>query len=169
MHAIIPLFSLLAGTAASKSLKYAIPATVAATASNCTYPADFQVANFTTYADKADGSKNTTSFHFTDGETGIDTACGSNSTSKPSINGTNRYPCDNPLVAFIYQTTGMAGLTLVETACPGNVPQFEAAGLISPELDCTDSDTGSTCVAKQATITGDFGSLEPAPSSTSSR
>ncbi|KAI0013480.1 hypothetical protein F4779DRAFT_397610 [Xylariaceae sp. FL0662B] len=163
MYAIITLLSLLTGTATAKTLKYAVPASMAAVANNCVYPADYEVANFTTYTDKVDGSKNTTSFHFTDSDTGIDTSCTSNSTSKPSINGTNRYPCDNPAVAFIYQTTGMAGLTMIETACPGNSSQFEAAGQVSPKLDCTDSDSGSTCVAGESPITGDFTSLEPAP------
>ncbi|KAI0135425.1 hypothetical protein F4814DRAFT_444245 [Daldinia grandis] len=155
----IALLGLLALPAASKALKYAIPMSLKAT--SCTFPANYTVSNFTIYTDRTDSGKNNTSFLFDDPSTGINTSCSRNSTSK--LSGSNRWPCDDSNVAFIYQTTGIAGLTLIEAACPGNVPQFEASGLIRPDLACTNSTSGTTCVAKQSPIVGDFESLEPAP------
>ncbi|KAI1398730.1 hypothetical protein F4819DRAFT_467607 [Hypoxylon fuscum] len=117
MHAIM-LLSLLAGQTASKALKYVVPATLAAT--DCTYPANFTVTNFTTYTDSVDIAKNYTSFHYADVGTGIDTFCNRNSSSKPSTIGSgNQWPCDNQDVTFIYQPTGWnVALTLAEIACP---------------------------------------------------
>ncbi|KAI1649731.1 hypothetical protein F4815DRAFT_453984 [Daldinia loculata] len=155
----VALLGLLAVPATSKALKYAIPVSLKAT--DCTFPANYTVSNFTIYTDRTDSSKNSTSFLFDDPRTGINTSCSRNSTSK--LSGSNRWPCDDSNVAFIYQTTGIAGLTLIEAACPGNVPQFEASGLIRPDLACTNSTSGTTCVAKQSPIVGDFDSLEPAP------
>ncbi|KAI0383933.1 hypothetical protein F5Y04DRAFT_250036 [Hypomontagnella monticulosa] len=163
MHAIT-LLGLLAGPVAAKALKYTVPSKLLA--ANCTMPADYTVSNFTVYTDTVDNTKDNTSFYFADASTGINTSCSHNSTSKPSTVGSNRWPCDDPNVAFIYQTTGVAGLTLIEVACPGNVPQFEASGLTTPDLACTNSTSGSTCVAKQSPIAGDFDSLQPAPQST---
>ncbi|KAI2629836.1 hypothetical protein GGR54DRAFT_586577 [Hypoxylon sp. NC1633] len=116
MHTIA-LFGLLAGSATSKALNYAVP--VSLKAMDCTMPANYTVSNFTIYTDRVDSAKNYTSFHFTDAGTGIDTFCGRNSTSKPMFTGSNRWPCDSPNVAFVWQTTGIAGLTVVESACPG--------------------------------------------------
>jgi hypothetical protein len=89
-------------------------------ADDCTLPSKYTIANFVTFGDKLNGTLNTTSFHFTDTDTGIDTACQKNSTSKSTSpnGGTARYYCDNTNVEFIYQTTGIAGLTLIEKACP---------------------------------------------------
>ncbi|KAI1382093.1 hypothetical protein F4677DRAFT_439894 [Hypoxylon crocopeplum] len=156
----VTLFGLLAGSATSKALKYAIPLSLKAT--DCTLPANYTVTNFTIYTNSVDSSKNTTSFGFVDEDTGIDTFCVRNSTSKPSTVASNRWPCDDPLVAFIWQTTGIAGLTMIETACPQSDLGWEASGLITPKLACTNSTSGSTCVATQS-ILGDFDSLEPAP------
>ncbi|KAI1385051.1 uncharacterized protein F4822DRAFT_381670 [Hypoxylon trugodes] len=159
----ITLLGLLVTTGISTPLKYAVPSSLKATASNCIYPANFTVSSFTIYTDRVDSSKNTTSFSFADADTGINAFCTQNSTSKATGANSNQYPCDDPNVTFIYQTTGVAGLTLVELACPGTVPQYEASGLVTPDLACTNSTTASTCAAKQSTITGDFDSLEPVP------
>lgn len=180
------LFGLLAASATSLALKYTVPTSLKATAVNCVYPANYTISNFSVFTDAADSSKNVTSFSFADVGTGINTTCSHNSTSKPSSVGTNRWPCDNSNVSFIYQTTGIAGLTLIEVACPGrcvhdsrignrshimitnreySTPQFEASGLIKPNLTCTNSTSSSTCVAKQSPILGEFDSFEPAPPS----
>lgn len=117
----ITLFGLLAAPAAAKTLKYAVPSKLLA--ANCTMPADYTVSNFTVYTDAVDSTKNNTSFYFADASTGINTFCSHNSTSKPSTVGSNRWPCDDPNIAFIYQTTGAAGLTMIEVACPGKCVQ----------------------------------------------
>ncbi|KAI1107528.1 hypothetical protein F4804DRAFT_297264 [Jackrogersella minutella] len=163
MHTIT-LFSLLAASATSNALKYAVPSNIKV--AGCTYPANYTVSDLTISTDEVDSDKNITSFHFADPGTGIDTLCSRNSTSKPSSVSSNRWPCDNQKVSFIYQTTGIAGLTMVEVACPGSTPQFEASGLVTPNLTCTNSTTGSTCVAKQSPILGEFDSLQPTPPST---
>ncbi|XDG06467.1 hypothetical protein ABKA04_006082 [Annulohypoxylon sp. FPYF3050] len=159
------LFGLLAASATSLALKYTVPTSLKATAVNCVYPANYTISNFSVFTDAADSTKNVTSFSFADAGTGIKTTCSHNSTSKPSSVGTNRWPCDNSNVSFIYQTTGIVGLTLIEVACPGSTPQFEASGLIKPNLTCTNSTSSSTCVAKQSPILGEFDSFEPAPPS----
>ncbi|KAI1134555.1 hypothetical protein F5Y05DRAFT_398352 [Hypoxylon sp. FL0543] len=163
MHATT-LFGLLAASATSEALKYAIPSRLATT--NCTYPVNFAVSNFTDYTDRIDGTKNITSFSFADTDTGISTSCTRNSTSKPSSVNSNAWPCDNADVSFIYQTTGIAGLTVIELACPGVTPQFEASGLVTPDLACTNSTSGTTCAAKQSPILGEFSSFEPVPPTT---
>ncbi|KAI0841987.1 hypothetical protein F5Y06DRAFT_292808 [Hypoxylon sp. FL0890] len=155
------LFGLLAVSATSEALKYATPSRLATT--NCTYPVKFTVSNFTEYTDRVDSTKNMTSFYFADTGTGISTFCNRNSTSKPSSVNSNEWPCDNSDVLFIYQTTGIAGLTMVELACPGITPQFEASGLVRPDLACTNSTSGTTCTAKQSSISGEFSSFEPTP------
>jgi hypothetical protein len=119
MRVICVVFSLMAAAAASKTLHYTVPKIFKAAASNCTMPADYVVTNFTTYTDKKDASLNTVSFGFIDADTHIQTTCQRNSTSTPSGPSKNRYGCDSNNVAFIYQTTGVAGLTLTEKACPG--------------------------------------------------
>ncbi|KAI1415930.1 hypothetical protein F5Y13DRAFT_155691 [Hypoxylon sp. FL1857] len=160
MHATT-LFSLLAVSATSQALKYAIPSRVANT--NCTYPANFTVSNFTDYTDRVDNTKNITSFYFADAGTGINTFCSRNSTSKSTAANANEWPCDNADVSFIYQTTGIAGLTVIELACPGITPRFEASGLVTPDLACTNSTSGTTCTTKQSPVQGEFNSFEPAP------
>ncbi|KAI8632325.1 hypothetical protein F5Y19DRAFT_420646 [Xylariaceae sp. FL1651] len=162
MRVVTCVFSFMAAAMASKNLHYSVPNIFKAVASNCTMPADYVVNNFTTYTDKTDASLNTVSFRFLDADTNIDTTCQRNSTSKPGGPSKNRYDCGNANVAFIYQTTGVAGLTLIEKACPGSAPQFEASGLITPELTCVDSSTGTLCHA-QARLEGDFDSFEPVP------
>ncbi|KAI5866617.1 alpha/beta-hydrolase [Durotheca rogersii] len=157
----VSLLSLMAGLASSRALKYTVP--MALSAADCTFPALYEVADFTIHTGVDNSTASTISFRFADVDTGIDTRCERNSTSKPNIPGSNRWPCDHPDVAFIYQTTGIAGLTMIEAACPGSVPQFEASGLVRPELACTNSTMGSTCVARQSPIDGDFDSLQPAP------
>ncbi|RYO89048.1 hypothetical protein DL764_008626 [Monosporascus ibericus] len=109
---------LLAGVATSKTFKYAIPAGTKAT-EGCTLPGEFEISDLTVFTDNVDNTKNMASFHFTDVDTGIDTFCQRNSTSKSASPGTaQRWPCDNPNVEFIYQTSGIPGLTLIEKACP---------------------------------------------------
>ncbi|OTB06673.1 hypothetical protein M426DRAFT_318731 [Hypoxylon sp. CI-4A] len=159
----VAMVGLLATSATSKPVKYTIPSNLKLAATNCTYPATYTISNFMSSTDNVDATKNTTSFYFADKDTGISTFCTHNSTSTPTSGSSSEWPCDNPSVSFIYQTTGAAGLTMVELACPGNSPQFEAAGKVQPDLSCTNSTTGSTCVAKQSPITGDFDSFEPAP------
>lgn len=87
---------------------------------DCKTPGDYVITDFYTLGNPVDGSKNQTWFQFTDAETGIDTCCQKNSTSKsstadnPDLN--PRFPCDNAYVEFIYEPTG---LTVIEAACPG--------------------------------------------------
>jgi hypothetical protein len=113
MRVITFVFSLMTAVSASKTLHYTVPKIFKVAASNCTLPSDFVVTDFTT-----DYSA-TVTFGFIDADTHIKTLCQRNSTSTPSGPSKNLYRCDNADVAFIYQTTGIAGLTLTERACPG--------------------------------------------------
>lgn len=108
---------LLAEIAASA---YVRPVQMETADDDCTLPATYTIANFVTFTDKLNGALNTTSFSFADTDTGIATACQRNSTSAFTTpnGGTARYYCDDKNVEFIYQTTGIAGLTLIEKACP---------------------------------------------------
>ncbi|KAI1500117.1 hypothetical protein F5X99DRAFT_387718 [Biscogniauxia marginata] len=170
MHATTILFSLMAVAVSAKSLKYTVPSSLkAAAASNCTMPAEYMIHNFTTYTDKADSTKNTTSFHFVDPGTNISSHCLSDSSSKPTGAASNRWPCENPNVEFIYQTTGIVGLTIIEIACPGSKPQFEASDLVDIKLECQDSDSETTCVQTEKSVDGEFDSLQPTPQSPPSR
>ncbi|KAI0548320.1 alpha/beta-hydrolase [Xylaria curta] len=157
MHAVPVLFSLVATVSASKALHYTIPNSFKVLASNCTLPAEFVVTNFTTYTDKNDDSLNTVCFQFSDPDTKIRTTCQRNSTSTPSGPSKNIYGCDDATIAFIYQTTGIAGyFPSHSTDIRCSNPRFEASGLITPELDCTDTSTGTQCHAEQdaASATG---------------
>ncbi|KAI0914837.1 hypothetical protein F4823DRAFT_557780 [Ustulina deusta] len=154
----------MAVAAASKALHYTVPNNFKAAASNCTLPAEFVVTNFTTYSDKNNGTLGTVCFQFSDPDTKIQTTCQRNSTSTPNGQSKNTYGCGNANIAFIYQTTGIAGLTITERACPGaSSLQFEASGLIAPELDCTDTPTGTICHSKQTSLQGNFDSFQPVP------
>lgn len=42
---------------------------------------------------------------------------------------------------------------------------MEASGRIEPDLDCKDTETGSTCKGKESPIHGEFTSLSPSPPS----
>lgn len=110
--------SLLAGVVTARTFKYALPANVMA-AADCTLPGEFEISDFKTFVDFADNTKNTTSFHYVDVDTGIDTTCQQNSTSESTSTGAaQRWPCDDTTVEFIYQTTsGVPGLTMLEKAC----------------------------------------------------
>ncbi|KAJ8127319.1 hypothetical protein O1611_g6317 [Lasiodiplodia mahajangana] len=164
MYSVPILYSVMAVASASKALHYTVPSSFKAAASNCTLPAEFVVTNFTTFTDKADNSLNTVCFQYNDPDTKIQTTCHHNSTSTASGPSKNRYTCDNANIAFIYQTTGIAGLTVTERACSSTASsQFEASGLITPELNCTNTSTGTLCVAKQNSIQGDFDSFQPVP------
>ncbi|KAI0540676.1 alpha/beta-hydrolase [Xylaria digitata] len=162
MYVLTVLFSLVVAASASKPI-YTVPNHLKAVASNCTLPAEFVVTNFTTSTNK-NGTLDTVCFQFSDPDTEIQTTCQRNSTPTPSGPSKNIYRCDNVNIAFIYQTTGIAGLTLTEKACPGaSSPQFEASGLVTPELDCTDIPTGTICHAEQRSLQGDFDSFQPIP------
>jgi hypothetical protein len=119
MHTPLFLLSLMATVSALETLHYKFPSSFKAAADGCTLPSEFVVINFTTYTDKHNASLNTVSLGFGDPDTNIKTTCRRNSTSLASGPSKNKYGCENANVAFIYQTTGVAGLTLVERACPG--------------------------------------------------
>ena len=114
------LVGLMAATVVSMPAHYALPAGAKLAAGCATMPGEFAVSDFTTYT----GPYNQTTLHFaySDRETGIETTCERNSTSKPSRAApslASRYACDNANVEFIYQTnTGIKGLTVIEAACP---------------------------------------------------
>ncbi|KAK6078139.1 hypothetical protein SCUP515_04569 [Seiridium cupressi] len=148
------------------SATYNVPVEMDAT-DDCTLPAEYTISNFVTLGDSSNGTLNTTSFHFTDSDTGIDTACQKNSSSVSTNpnGGAARYYCDDVNVEFIYQTTGIAGLTLIEKACPDSASstKYEASGLTQFNLTCTDTTDGRLCSSNQ-TITSEFTSLNPASS-----
>lgn len=157
-------------------------------ADECALPSEYTISNFVTYADKLNGTLNATSFHFTDSETGIDTACQKNSTSSSTSpnGGTARFYCDDTTVEFIYQTTGIAGLTVIEKACPDRyvllrpclgsldvmltrqcsdaATKYEASGLTQFNLTCTATFQGTLCSSNQ-TVSGEFTSINPVTSS----
>lgn len=84
--------------------------------SECVNPASYTVSDFTIFT--TNSTSNTTSFHFTDSDSGIDTNCQHNASSvsvTPSPGATPRWPCDNTAVEFIYQYNG---LTVIEAVCP---------------------------------------------------
>ncbi|KAI1176926.1 hypothetical protein F4777DRAFT_543972 [Nemania sp. FL0916] len=162
MHTVNVIIGLMATASASKALLYTIPRSFQAAASNCTLPAKFVVTDFITYTDETNSTLNTVCLEFSDPDTNIKTTCQQNSTSTPSGPSKNRYACDDANVAFIYQTTGVAGLTMIERACPGGTgTQLEASGLVTPQLECSNSTTGVLCHAEPTSIQGDFDSLEP--------
>ena len=120
MYAFPVLACLTAAVSASKALHYTVLSSLKATAaSNCTLPAEFTVTDFTYYTDKANDTLGAVNFKFSDPDTKIETTCQRTSDSTASGPSKNRYECDNANIAFIYQTTGIAGLTLIEKACPG--------------------------------------------------
>ncbi|KAI0164881.1 hypothetical protein GGR57DRAFT_450870 [Xylariaceae sp. FL1272] len=168
MHFTPTVLSLVvtATTVAAKFLHYNVPAVLAESASDCVLPADFVVTDFQVTF-QSNNSIDTVSFGFQDIDTGIDTVCHRNSTSMATGIGKNQYKCDDATVGFVYQTswTGITGLTLVERACTGesSSEQFEAAGQITPHLDCANSTTIATCTANETTIIGDYDSFEPVP------
>lgn len=114
------LVGLMAATVVSMPANYALPAGMKLAAGCTATPGEFTVSDFNIYTDPR--NQTTLRFSYSDKETGIDTRCVRNSTSKPS-NTTpslaSRYACDNGNVEFIYQTdTGIKGLTVIEAACP---------------------------------------------------
>ncbi|KAH6648470.1 hypothetical protein BKA67DRAFT_693800 [Truncatella angustata] len=160
MHFSTIVVGLLAEIVASAS--YNIPVEMAV-ADTCAMPSEYTITNFVTFGDKLNGTLNTTSFHFADSETGIDTSCTKNSTSATSSpnGGTARYYCDDATVEFIWQTTGIAGLTVIEKACPENgSSKYEVSGLSQFNLTCTTTYDGTLCSSSQTT-TGEFTSLNP--------
>ncbi|EMR62056.1 hypothetical protein MGN70_005344 [Eutypa lata] len=165
MHSIRLVLGLMVGVVTSKTFKYTLPSSVEATA-DCTLPGEFEISDFKVYTDFVDNTKNTTSFHYSDVDTGVDTSCQQNSTSKSTNTGAaQRWPCDDANVEFIYQTTttGVSGLTLIEKACLESSTSLEASGLVKPDLICTNTTSSSTCTGKQSPLPGDFTSISPAP------
>ncbi|KAI1840639.1 hypothetical protein JX266_013146 [Neoarthrinium moseri] len=154
------LVGLLAEVVASAA--YSVPVEMIAEA-DCTLPAQYTIGDFTTFGDKFNGTSNTTTFHFTDSATGIDTSCQRNSSSKsitPGRGSTPRWPCDNSNVEFIYQANG---LTVIEAACPESTTstKFEAAGTTAFNLTCTNKYDGTFCTSALSTVTNNFTSFEP--------
>ena len=114
------LIGLMVGTVVSMPANYALPTDVKLAAGCTAMPGEFAVSDFSMYTDPY--NRTSLQFDYSDEETGINTRCARNSTSKPS-NTTpslaSRYACDNANVEFIYQTdTGIKGLTVIEAACP---------------------------------------------------
>ena len=116
------VLGLMAAAVTSRTLKYAVPEDVQLTA-DCTLPGEFDISDLEISTDTADSAKNTTSFHFVDADTGIDTNCRQGSEAAqppPSPGAAQRWPCDDDRVEFIYQTTtGVPGLTVIEKTCLG--------------------------------------------------
>ncbi|KAI0389033.1 hypothetical protein F5Y17DRAFT_450544 [Xylariaceae sp. FL0594] len=171
MRPFAVLFGLIATASASRTLNYAVPTSLKAVASNCTLPGQFEVTDFTTQKDTTKNTTTTVCFGFFDPDTKIKTTCERNETSVASGPNGNIYKCDNPYISFVYQTTGVAGLTVVEKACPGSgTTGFEAAGLVQPHLDCSNTAANTAvCHANQTSIHGVFDSLQPSPPSLSRR
>ncbi|KAJ3568012.1 hypothetical protein NPX13_g6568 [Xylaria arbuscula] len=167
MYAFSILVSLTAAASASKAFHYTVPTSFkAAAASNCTLPAEFTVTDFTYSTDNANDTLGTVNFKFSDPDTKIEATCQRTPDSTSSGPSSNIYACNNANIAFIYQTTGIAGLTLIEKACPGGSGiQYEASGLVTPDLVCEDaaSGTGTICHSKESSIAGDFDSFGPVP------
>ncbi|XXG94558.1 hypothetical protein Hte_000815 [Hypoxylon texense] len=156
------LLSLLGLPIVSKASTH--PALSSLQARECYLPANFTVTNFTIYTDFVDPSKNLTSFWYSDERTGIDTFCSQNSTSKPDTINTNSWPCDDSVVAFIYDATEpIPELCMIERACPASGSNIEATGYAQPNVTCTNTTSESKCISKQSSITGQFVSLEPVP------
>lgn len=113
------LVGLVVSMAASTPLKYKIPANMKV-AADCTMPSEYTVSDFSSYTNRS--NQTTVSFAYVDSATGINTRCARSPSSKPHNTNpslASRYACDNANVEFIYQTAGVAGLTVVEAACPG--------------------------------------------------
>ncbi|KAK6189387.1 hypothetical protein LQW54_013313 [Pestalotiopsis sp. IQ-011] len=158
--------ALIAGLLAEiASSAFVAPVELAVT--GCTLPAQFTISNFMTFGDKSNGTVELTSFDFADAGTGITTACQQNSTSVSTSpnGGTARYYCDDENVQFIYQTTGIAGLTMIERACTDSdsTSKYEASGDAQFNLTCTTTYEGKTC-RSNGTTTEDFSSINPVSS-----
>ncbi|KAI0482887.1 hypothetical protein GGR56DRAFT_622012 [Xylariaceae sp. FL0804] len=165
MQSFFVLVSLMAALVASKSPYYAVPTKVKLATQNCTLPVEFKVIGFQIYTDAQDGSLNQTSFTFVDSDTGINTYCQQNASSVPVGSSSDQFACTNPLVSFVYDTTDVPGLTLIETACPNTGSSDEASGLLSLDqlaLNCSAQAQSKTCKAKSP-LQANFTSLEPAP------
>ncbi|ETS87630.1 hypothetical protein PFICI_01458 [Pestalotiopsis fici W106-1] len=142
----------------------AFVAPVELAASACTLPSEFTIKSFTTFSEQTNGTYDSISFHFTDAGTGIDTSCEQNSTSVSTSpnGGTARYYCDDENVQFIYQTTGIVGLTMIEKACPDSDSgaKYEASGNAQFNLTCTSAYGGQTCTTN-VTTTEEFSAINP--------
>ncbi|KAK7924900.1 hypothetical protein PG985_006954 [Apiospora marii] len=158
------LVGLMASMAASTPLKYKIPATMKV-AAGCTMPSEYTVSEFSSSTDRS--NQTTVSFAYVDSATGINTRCERNPSSKPHNTNpslASRYACDDANVEFIYQTGGVAGLTVVEAACLGSSSSmFEASALVPFNVTCASTPTGKNCTSNPAQVTEEFTSLQPRP------
>ena len=114
----VALVGLMASAVASTPLKYKMPANLKV-AADCVTPSEYSVSGFSVYTDRS--NQTTVSFAYADSATGINTRCERNPASKPHNTNpglASRYACNDANVGFIYQTTGVAGLTVIEAACP---------------------------------------------------
>ncbi|KAH8675991.1 hypothetical protein BX600DRAFT_192276 [Xylariales sp. PMI_506] len=157
--------TLLVGVFAEMTLaSYSIPLKLAAANDECILPAQFTITEFATFGDKFNGTMNSTSFHYSDTDTNIDTDCYQNASSVgivPVTGGTTRYPCGDANVQFIYS---MGKLTLIEIACPdsGSSPgEYEASGTAKlPALECMPISDGTMCIGA-GSATSNFTTLDP--------
>ncbi|KAK8125480.1 uncharacterized protein PG998_001239 [Apiospora kogelbergensis] len=158
------LVGLMASAVASTPLKYKMPANMKV-AADCVMPAEYSISSFSVYTDNT--NQTTVSFAYVDSATGINTRCERDTASKPHSTNpglASRYACDDANVEFIYQTTGVAGLTVIEAACPSSGSSaFEASGLVPFNLTCSSAPTGQNCTSSPVDISREFTSLQPRP------
>ncbi|KAK7952156.1 uncharacterized protein PG986_007884 [Apiospora aurea] len=160
----VAFVGLMASTVASTPLKYEIPASMKVSA-DCNMPSEYTVSDFSAYTDRS--NQTTVSFAYVDPATGINTHCERNPSSKPHNTNpslASRYACDDANVEFIYQTTGVAGLTVIEAACPeSGASAFEASSLVPFNQTCGSTPMGRNCTSNPSDITDEFTSLQPRP------
>jgi len=171
MPTILSLFAAAALPAVAYSIPLTPPKEFVADAS-CTSPESFVIEQFEVWTPAAGNNRSTIiNFGYWDNSTDIQTVCHFNGTSKnvagPGL--TARYPCDDPTVEFIWQSST---LTMIEAVCPQSNPStpLEAAGEVTPTLACVATSYNSTfssgfdCFAEETSIPANFTSLEPTPS-----
>jgi hypothetical protein len=139
----------------------------------CIYPQEFVVKNFQTWTPEPGNNHSAiVDFDYTDDTVmpAIETKCHFNETSV-NVGAKDlaaRYACENALVEFIWNNST---LTMIERACPletQNHP-FEAAGWVTPNLDCFTSNRNNTagqghaCSASPKVMSAVFSSLQPKP------
>ncbi|KAK3300333.1 uncharacterized protein B0H64DRAFT_428418 [Chaetomium fimeti] len=139
----------------------------------CIFPDEFVVKNFHTWTPEAGNNRSAiVDFDYTDDSVmpAIKTKCHFNETSV-NVGPKDlaaRYACENDLVQFIWCD---GELTMIERACPletENRP-FEAAGWVTPNLECFTSNRNSTageghaCTSSPNVMSAVFSSLQPTP------
>lgn len=116
------LLAALPSAMASK-LAYSPPANLMSMAStqdsNCVLPAGFTVQDFKARSNDTGNTLQAFDFKYADQETGVNTLCHFNETSKSTTPDTltPRFACENSDVKFIWQDD-KGSLTLVERICP---------------------------------------------------